>query len=131
MVTLFQELPVKGEYVFPGRKGKPLTSVKQSFATAIKDAGLDPGERNQKIVFHTLRHSCVSQLIERGADSLMVRNYVNHASTQMTERYAHLSEEYQRRTGQLLDGLYDAEKVTGKKIVRNGKTPQNQPHVSL
>jgi hypothetical protein len=49
----------------------------------------------------------------------MVKNYINHASTQMTERYAHLSEEYQRRTAQLLDGLYDIQGVTGKKLVRN------------
>jgi integrase len=120
MVMLFQNLPVKGEYVFPGRKGKPLTSVKRSFTTAIKKSGIDPGEGSKKVVFHTLRHSCVSQLIEKGADSLAVRNYINHASTQMTEHYAHLSEEYQRSTGKLLDGLYDIESVVGsKKKVRN------------
>ena len=119
MITLFQGLPVKGRYVFPGRKGKALTNVDRSFQKAIKESGLDPGKGGQKIVFHTLRHSCISQLIERGADTLMVKNYINHASTQMTERYAHLSEEYQRRTAQLLDGLYDIQRVTGKKMVRN------------
>lgn len=124
MVILFEKLPVRGENVFPSRNGKPPTSVKRSFETAIKKSGIDPGEGTRKIVFHTLRHSCVSQLIERGADSLMVRNYVNHASTQMTERYAHLSEEYQRRTGQLLDGLYDVQAVVSKKKVRNDVLPQ-------
>jgi len=119
MIALFQSLSVKGELVFPGRKGKALTNVDKSFKKAVKESGLDPGKGSQKIVFHTLRHSCISQLIERGADTLMVKNYVNHASTQMTERYAHLSEEYQRRTAQLLDGLYDIQRVTGKKMVRN------------
>jgi integrase len=119
MITLFQSLAVKGELVFPGRKGKALTNVDKSFKKAVKGSGLDPGKGSQKIVFHTLRHSCISQLIERGADTLMVKNYVNHASTQMTERYAHLSEEYQRRTAELLDGLYDIQRVTGKKMVRN------------
>jgi integrase len=119
LVTLFQSLPVKGEYIFPGRKGKPLTNVDRSFAKAIKESGLDPGQGSQKIVFHTLRHSCISQLIERGADSMMVKNYVNHSSIQMTERYAHLSEEYQRNTAKLLDGLYDVQGFTGKKMGRN------------
>lgn len=119
LVTLFQSLPVKGEYIFPGRKGKPLTNVDRSFAKAIKGSALDPGEGNQKIVFHTLRHSCISQLIERGADSMMVKNYVNHASIQMAERYAHLLEEYQRNTARLLDGLYDVQGFIGKKMGRN------------
>ncbi len=127
-LTLFQRLPVKSEYVFPSPKnpGKPLYDVKKAFMKAVKESGIDPGNGNQKVVFHTLRHSCVSQLLERGADSLMVRNYVNHASTQMTEHYAHLSEEYQRRTGQLLDGLYDVESATSKKLVRNGKVESKE-----
>jgi site-specific recombinase XerD len=96
-----------------------LVNINKAFQKAVKNSGIDPGEGSKRVVFHTLRHSCVSQLLERGADSLMVRNYVNHASTQMTEHYAHLSEEYQRRTGQLLDGLYDVELATSKKKVRN------------
>jgi integrase len=119
LVTLFQSLPVKGDYIFPGLRGNPLTNVDRSFAKAIKESGLDPGQGSQKIVFHTLRHSCISQLIERGADSMMVKNYVNHASIQMTERYAHLSEEYQRNTARLLDGLYDVQGFIGKKMGRN------------
>jgi integrase len=121
MVNLFQRLPVRGEYIFPSPKqpGEPLKDIKRAFSRAVKGSGIDPGQGNKRVVFHTLRHSCVSQLIERGADSLMVRNYIGHASTQMTEAYAHLSEEYQRRTGQLLDGLYDIESATGKKLVRN------------
>ena len=85
-----------------------------------------------KIILLTtiLRHSRVSQLIERGADSLMVRNYVNHASTQMTEHYAHLSEEYQRKTGGLLDGVYDLKAVVGKILVRSGKDKEKVDSVS-
>jgi len=126
MTTLFHKLPVRGRYVFPGRKEGPLKNIEHPFETALKKSGIDPGEGYKKVVFHTLRHSCVSQLVEMGADSFMVRNYVNHASSQMTEHYTHLSEEFQRRTGQLLDGLYDVQKVYSQKTVRNEAHQENQ-----
>jgi len=119
MINLLLKLPVNERYVFPGKNGGPLTDIKHPFETALRKSGIDPGEGYKKVVFHTLRHSCVSQLVEMGADSFMVRNYVNHASSQMTEHYTHLSEDFQRKTGQLLDGLYDVQKVTGQKTVRN------------
>ena len=108
---LFMGLPVKGEWVFPGRRGKPFTDVRKALNTAIRKAGIDPGRGNMKIVFHTLRHSAISQLTERGADTTMVQNYVAHASPEMTTMYTHLSEEYRRKTGELLDGLYDVAKA--------------------
>ncbi len=58
-MTVIRNLPVKGEHVFPGRAGKPLTDVKRSFARAVRDSGIDPGKGLNKVVFHTLRHSCV------------------------------------------------------------------------
>ncbi len=53
-------------------------------------------DRRRKIVFHTLRHTCISLLTERGADTTAVKNYVAHASEEMTKHYTHLSEEYAR-----------------------------------
>ena len=35
-------------------------------------------------------------LTERGADTTAVKNYVAHASEEMTKHYTHLSEEYAR-----------------------------------
>jgi integrase len=109
--TLFMGLPVKGEWVFPGRNGKPFRDIRKALDTAIRKAGIDPGKGTMKIVFHTLRHSAISQLIECGADTTMVQNYVAHASPEMTNNYTHLSEEYRRKTGELLDGLYDVAKA--------------------
>lgn len=122
-------LPVKGRYVFPGVKDGP-RNIKRSFQVALKKSGIDPGEGMKKVVFHTLRHSCVSQLVERGADTSMVRNYINHASSEMTEHYTHISEEFQRKTGQLLDGLYDVQKIYGQKMVRNEEQGKERSNVS-
>jgi integrase len=123
MVALLGGLPVSGEYVFPGRNGKPFKDVKRSFLTALNDAGIEQSEdRRQKIVFHTLRHTCISLLTERGADTTMVKNDVAHASEEMTERYTHLSEEYARRTGDILNGLFEVQKLLWK---QNGNNAQS------
>lgn len=134
MRTLFQSLPVKGEYVFLGKNGKPFKDVKRSFQTAVKDAGIEQSEdRRYKIVFHSLRHTCVSLLTERGADTTAVKNYVAHASKEMTERYTHLSEEYARKTADILNGLCGINLVHGNKmetIEKNLTLPENHPLAS-
>lgn len=117
MRTLLQSLPVKGEYVFPGKGGKPFKDIKRSFQRALKEAGIEQSkDRRQKVVFHTLRHTCISLLTEKGADTTMVKNYVAHASEEMTEHYTHLSEEYARKTANILNGLCGVNLVHGNKM---------------
>jgi len=130
MISLIHALPVNGRYLFPGKKGGPVKEIKRAFDNAVRKSGIDRGEGMKKVVFHSLRHTCVSLLTERGADSFMVRNYVNHASPQMTEHYTHISEEFQRKTGQLLDGIYNVQEIYGQKTVRNQAQKEKQSNVS-
>jgi integrase len=117
MRTLLKSLRVRGDYVFPGKNGKPFKDVKKSFQSALEDAGIEQSkDRRKKIVFHTLRHTCISLLTERGADTTMVKNYVAHASEQMTEHYTHLSQEYARKTADILNGLCRVEEVYGNNL---------------
>jgi integrase len=116
MRILLHSLPVKGEYVFPGKNGKPFKDVKKSFQTALIKAGIERGEGKQKIVFHSLRHTCISLLTEKGADTTAVKNYVAHADEKMTEHYTHLSEEFARRTSDLLNGLCGVNLLHGNKM---------------
>ena len=117
MKTLLNSLLVKGPYVFPGRNGKPFKDVKRWLQSALEDAGIEQSEdRRQKIVFHTLRHTCISLLTERGADTTMVKHYVAHASEEMTKQYTHLSQEYARRTAEILNGLCGVNLIYGNKM---------------
>lgn len=129
MITLLQSLPVKGEYIFPNKNGKPFRDVKKSFLRALKKAGIKQSEdRRQKIVFHTLRHTCVSLLTERGADTTMVKNYVAHASEEMTKHYTHLSAEYARKTAEILNGLCRVIPISGNNLEtfnEKERTPDN------
>jgi integrase len=129
MITLLQSLPVKCQYVFPNKHGKPFKDIKRSFETALKEAKIEQSDdRRHKIVFHTLRHTCVSLLTERGADTTAVKNYVAHASEEMTKHYTHLSEEYARRTAEILNGLCGVIPVHGNNLetmAKNGKMAKN------
>ena len=105
MLSLLHSLPVRGEYLFPNKEGKPYSDLSGSLESALKRAGIDVGTGENKVVFHTFRHTCISLLTERGADTSMVRSYVEHASEEMTRQYTHVSEQYRRRTADLLNGV--------------------------
>jgi integrase len=132
MITLLQSLPVKCQYVFPNKHGKPFTDIKRSFEASLKKAGIEQSDdRRRKIVFHTLRHTCVSLLTERGADTTAVKNYVAHASEEMTKHYTHLSEEYARRTAEILNGLCGVIPVHGNNLETLAKNEEMAKNPSL
>jgi site-specific recombinase XerD len=74
-------------WLFAGRDGKPLTTVKKAWATAIRRAGL-PGLR-----IHDLRHSAASFMINAGVDLYAVGRVLGHADHRSTQRYGHVSNE--------------------------------------
>lgn len=132
MITLLQSLPARCQYVFPNKHGKPFKDIKRSFETALKEAKIEQSDdRRHKIVFHTLRHTCVSLLTERGADTTAVKNYVAHASEEMTKHYTHLSEEYARRTAEILNGLCGVIPVHGNNLETMAKNEKMAKNPSL
>lgn len=81
------ELPriAGNEYIFLNSKtDKPLGSVKVSFKTALRKAGIS------NFKFHDLRHTFASQLVKNGVDLYVVQKLLGHATPNMTQRYAHL-----------------------------------------
>ncbi len=132
MITLLQSVPEKCQYVFPNKHGKPFKDIKRSFETALKEAKVEQSDdRRYKIVFHTLRHTCISLLTERGADTTAVKNYVAHASEEMTKHYTHLSKEYARRTADILNGLCGVMTVCGNKMETSAGSEQFSRSPSL
>ncbi|MCP4700969.1 MAG: site-specific integrase [Gammaproteobacteria bacterium] len=85
-------------HVFIHRDGKRLKSVKRSFNTACKVAGIDDFH------IHDLRHTCAAWLIMSPGVSLeQIRDLLGHTTIRMTERYAHLSPDYVRAAVDILD----------------------------
>ena len=79
--------------VLTTRKGKMIKEISNAFGRTVKDLGLNNGVEDQryKVVFHTLRHTFASWLVEDGTDLYAVQKLMGHSTISMTERYAHLS----------------------------------------
>lgn len=75
------------------------SQAEKRFDRVRKAAGL------ADVTFHTLRHTCASRLIQRGAKLHEVREWLGHSSITVTERYAHLADSsLTHLTGLLCDG---------------------------
>lgn len=88
-----------GNLVFPGRGGGMSVSLSSSFQNAVNDCGLNLGatDRRDRVVFHTLRHTYASWLALDGVPLLMIAELLGHATTAMTQRYAHLCPDAKRQ----------------------------------
>ena len=76
---------------------------------AVNDLGFNDGitDRRQKLVFHSLRHTFASWLVQMGKPLYTVSRLMGHSSIKMTERYAHLAPETQRAAAMELEGILD------------------------
>ena len=100
----------KTEQVFKPEKAKlTYQIVLDNFRQAIADLGLNDGitDRRQKLVFHSLRHTFASWLVQMGKPLYTVSRLMGHSSIKMTERYAHLAPETQRAAAMELEGVLD------------------------
>jgi integrase len=83
------------DLVFTDSNGNRIKRPSKIFATVIDDLGLNEGvtDARQKLSFHSLRHTYASWLVDRGIGLYDVQKLLGHRSSQLTERYSHLSDE--------------------------------------
>lgn len=89
------------DWVFPGgRRGRHLSvrTVQRVFRTWADDVGLEA-----EVTAHSLRHSSISALIERGAPPSLVRDFARHSNLSVTDVYVHTSMEAWRKLADALD----------------------------
>ncbi len=120
---------------FPGTKGNPESLVFATFdgreyadtPTTFRDAveamNFNRGitDQRQKVVFHTLRHSYASWLVEAGTDIYSVKELLGHGTIAMTERYSHLSPESLENAVKRLPSLTTGDRA-GKVVKLRKKT---------
>lgn len=73
----------------PTFRGTPITSIKRSFATAVRTAGL-ADLPNGRMRFHDLRHTFASWLLAECGDLRLVQDALGHRQITTTARYSHL-----------------------------------------
>ncbi|MEI3479059.1 MAG: site-specific integrase [Bilophila sp.] len=85
--------------IFPSTVGTRREAVSDSFERAVKVLGLNNHivDSRQKVVFHTLRHTFASWLVQRGTPLYTVAELMGHTSLEMTKRYAHLAPDTMRQ----------------------------------
>ena len=77
--------------VFPDQYGRVMKRISPAFFRAVDALNLNEGiqDDRMKLVFHSLRHTFGSRLIEAGADMAVVRDLLGHRDFTMLSRYAH------------------------------------------
>jgi integrase len=78
----------KGNDLVFTHQGQPIKSIKTSWGTLIKEAGI------KDFRFHDLRHSFASKLVMGGIPLFTVSQLLGHSSLDMTMKYAHLSPDH-------------------------------------
>jgi len=116
VMQIFSEMHRGGEnqLVFPAATGKKMQRVSNVFARAVNHLSLNEGitDRRLKFVFHSLRHSCASWLVNSGVELPVIAKILGHKTLAMTMRYSHVNDKSVRSAMSLLDNQQPpAEKI--------------------
>jgi integrase len=126
MIDLLMRIPRgESEYIFTGPNGKPLADIRRAFNTACRKAGIND------LHFHDLRHTGASHLAMSGATLQTVQKQLGHTNITMTQRYSHLTSDFERQQVNLMNGLCGEIKDCGKKVVRNVQIEENRTHPNI
>lgn len=83
----YSALHISDEVVFYNKKGKMLyqETISKQFKRIVRKSNL-----NDKIHFHTLRHSFASLLVQKGVSLYVVKELLGHEDLATTQIYSHL-----------------------------------------
>jgi len=95
----------RGHVITEEHSGKPVASIKKAWAGLMARAKIGVEFGGQRFRFHDLRHTFASNLVMQGVPIFTVSKLLGHASTVMTERYAHLAPDHESNAVKLLDKL--------------------------
>jgi site-specific recombinase XerD len=106
--------------VFPSETGERIGQISQTFTKTVEAMGLNAGieDSRQRVVFHTLRHTFASWLVQNGVPLITVGRLLGHSTTAMTERYSHLAPDHFRQAVDTLEAV--RKKKPGKVVSING-----------
>ena len=103
----------RGNFVFPPTKGQQRAQVSSTFERVVKELGFNEGieDARDKVVFHSLRHTFASWLVQRGVPLYTVAELMGHTTLEMTKRYSHLAPDTMRAAAMGLSGILDKKPV--------------------
>ena len=92
-MLLLKDIGKPDELLFPDTDGGIRQEIPRTFSRIVNDMGFNKGVtlRKDRAVFHTLRHTFASWLVQSGEDIYVVKELMGHSTLAMTERYSHLA----------------------------------------
>ena len=101
LYLLLRGMPV-GEaqnLVFTNAHGKQWTSMPANFRKAVKNLKMNEGrtDRRDILVFHSLRHSTASMLLDAGENVRTIQEIFGWSTLAMLQRYTHPTDEKKQR----------------------------------
>jgi integrase len=93
--------------IFPGRKGKRITSISRTFDRVVDELGLNTGitDKRYRFTFHCLRHTAASWLVQAGTPLFTVQQLLGHKTSGLTARYSHLAPANLQETAKFFDQM--------------------------
>jgi integrase len=89
-----------GALVFPGRGGEVRdgSAISRAMARIADKIGLNEGvtDSRNRVVWHTLRHTYATRMLEAGVDVYILKELMGHHSVTVTELYLHLCDRSKR-----------------------------------
>lgn len=81
--------------VFPSTRGTLITGISKTFELAVNELKLNEGitDPRYKVVWHSLRHTYASWLVQGGVSLYVVQKMLGHSRISQTERYSHLHQD--------------------------------------
>ena len=115
VLAMFSEMErgMPGDLIFPSQKGDKMKSASKTFFRAVDKIGLNEGitDPRMRIVFHSLRHSCASWLVNAGVEIPIIAKILGHKSLEMTTRYSHVNDASVKNAMQTLDRKQESSKI--------------------
>ncbi len=99
----------KSDLIFPGEKGKKHKTISVTFKRCVDRLGLNDGATNNKerIVFHSLRHTYATWLLEQEANPYYIMKLMRHANFNTMQKYIHAKEKNLKDNAELLNGILE------------------------
>ena len=107
-LTMLRSCKLKpGRYVFTQANGKQIKAISDTFPRTVEALGLNEGitDSRDKIVFHSLRHTFASWMVQCDQTLYFVAELMGHSTLEMTKRYAHLSPTRQQAAATIIDSF--------------------------
>jgi integrase len=79
------KLPSEG-YLFPSFANRDTRHLYTKLEETLKAAKL-----GDDVVYHTMRHTCATRLVQAGVDVRVIKEWLGHSTITTTMRYAHLA----------------------------------------